>query len=149
MQFAVAMNERLGHKTSSPGPIPAATIPRCSAVVQDDTAMACLAPTYSAKPRSNSSTRFPWLSHPLRSTCRTASSSSLPTKGRATGMIGPFSVLTAILLAPSPADLGDPTILVCERRSNWRHVPVAQLTLDQRPRILMVCFEPLEVAGDS
>src|SRR5260370_12553889 len=117
MQFAVAMNERLGHKPSSPGPIPAATIPRCSAVVQDDTAMACLAPTYSAKPRSNSSTRFPWLSHPLRSTCRTASSSSLPTKGRATGTIHPLSVLTLILLAHSPPHLPDPPLLVCTNHS--------------------------------
>src|SRR4030088_3615665 len=87
MELAVAMNDKLGQRTSSPAPTPAATKARCSAVVQEETAMACFAPTYSAKRFSNSATRGPWLNHPLRNTSRTAVSSSLPTKGRATGMV--------------------------------------------------------------
>src|ERR1700687_2428914 len=75
-ELAVAMKDRLGHSTSSPGLTPADTNARCKAVVQEDTATAWTAPTYSAKRFSNSATRTPWLTQPLRSPSRRAFSSS-------------------------------------------------------------------------
>src|SRR5258707_1304714 len=74
MALAVAMNERLGHSTSSSGLTPAASRAKCKAVVHEDTAIAKGAPMYSAKRRSNSSTRGPWLTQPLLSTSTTAGS---------------------------------------------------------------------------
>src|SRR5579885_1065958 len=91
------MNERLGQSTSSPALISAATKAMCNAVVQEETAIACSAPTYSANRFSNSATFGPWLTHPLRRTSRTAASSSLPINGRATGM---FFVIVAVLIVP-------------------------------------------------
>ena len=52
--LVVAMKLKEGTTTSSPGPIPATTRPRCSAVVQLEVATAWDAPTDSAKPCSNS-----------------------------------------------------------------------------------------------
>ncbi len=45
MAFAVAMKLNDGQTTSSPGPTPATSSARCSAVVQFDVAMAWRAPT--------------------------------------------------------------------------------------------------------
>jgi hypothetical protein len=69
--------------TSSPGPIPAASIDRCSAAVQEFTAMACGTPMYAAKARSNSPTRGPVDSHPDCRTATTASISCWPIDGGA------------------------------------------------------------------
>src|SRR3954464_4391360 len=87
MQFAVAMKERLGHNTSSPGFTPPAISAKWSAVVQEDTATAYCAPTYAAKRFSNSPTFGPWLTQPLRSASSTAFSSAGPNDGRATGTV--------------------------------------------------------------
>src|SRR5271165_5273581 len=86
MQFAVAMKEKLGHKTSWPAPIPEATIAMCNPVVQEETATAYAASTYSANRRSSSATRGPVVTQPLRRTSATACSSSCPKYGRATGI---------------------------------------------------------------
>src|ERR1700688_3756309 len=102
MELAVAMNDRLGQRTSSPAPTPAVISARWSAVVQEETAMACFAPTYSANRLSNSATRGPWVNHPLRNTSRTAVSSSLPTKGSATGMVVLGSVVKLIVWLQFP-----------------------------------------------
>ena len=48
MVFAVDANVSGVVMTSSPGPIPFASNARCSAAVQELTAMQCFAPTYSA-----------------------------------------------------------------------------------------------------
>src|SRR5713226_4411383 len=101
MALAVAMNERLGHSTSSPGLTAAASRAKCKAVVHEDTAIAKGAPTYSAKRRSNSSTRGPWLTQPLLSTSTTARSSDNPKEGRATG-----TVLGTTLVIPPPLRRG-------------------------------------------
>src|SRR5258708_5924572 len=89
------MNDKLGQITSSPGPMPAACITRCNAVVHDVTATACGAPTYAANAVSNSATRGPCVSQPDRSTAATADSSSAPTNGFATGM-----VFCSLIVAP-------------------------------------------------
>ena len=78
---------KAGHSTSSPGLIPAAMSARCRAVVQDETATASAAPTYSANLRSNSATFGPWVTQPLLRTSTTASSSAAPNAGRLTGII--------------------------------------------------------------
>src|SRR5262245_47856038 len=67
--------------TSSPGPTPSATRARCIAAVPDDTARACLAPTYSAKRRSSSAALGPVVSQPERIASATAATSSSPTAG--------------------------------------------------------------------
>src|SRR5713101_7822090 len=98
MALAVAMNERLGHSTSSPGLMPAAKKAKCRAVVQDETATAWAAPTYSANLRSNSATQGPWLTQPLLSTSRTAFSSFSPKDGRAMGMV--FNGIVELMTPP-------------------------------------------------
>src|SRR5207247_1185500 len=60
----VAMNDSDGATTSSPGPIPAAMSARCSAVVHEDTATACPAPSASANAASNRATRGPCATQP-------------------------------------------------------------------------------------
>src|SRR5713101_3988842 len=90
MALAVAMNERLGHSTSSPGLMPAAKKAKCRAVVQDETATANL--------RSNSATQGPWLTQPLLSTSRTAFSSFSPKDGRAMGMV--FNGIVELMTPP-------------------------------------------------
>ena len=80
--LAVAMNESEGTITSSPGPTPDAYRARCSAVVQLVVATASGAPTRSAKARSNSCTRGPWVSQPEAITSATASASPPPNHGR-------------------------------------------------------------------
>ena len=97
--LAEATKERLGQMTSSPGRTGKASNAKCRAVMQEETATACEAPTYSAKRFSNSATRDPWLNHPLRSTCATASSSSRPRYGRATGIV--FAANCALIDSPS------------------------------------------------
>src|SRR5581483_3341191 len=67
--------------TSSPAPIPVATSARCIAAVPDETAIAWLAPTYSAKRRSSSAARGPVVSQPDRIASATAAISSSPTAG--------------------------------------------------------------------
>src|SRR5271165_4224620 len=99
MALAVAMNDRLGHRTSSPALTPEAISARCRAVVHEDTATAHVAPTYSANRFSNSATLGPWLTQPLRRAARTAFSSSAPIEGRATGMLRTSEVA---LMTPPP-----------------------------------------------
>src|SRR5689334_7615912 len=121
MEFAVAINERLGHNTSSPSPMLAPIKARCRAVVHDETATACLAPTKAAKRFSNSATRGPWLSHPLRNDSTTASSSSRPTYGRAIGII-PLTVVVTLIF-----------------RSSIPRTPLARLSR-QRPVHSLLCW---------
>src|SRR5664279_2086371 len=102
--LAVAMNERLGHNTSSPGSMPTASSARCSAVVHDDTATALCAPTYSANAFSNSATLGPWLTQPLRRADSTACSSSVPIDGRVSGIV---RVLIADFVIEQPPMCGD------------------------------------------
>src|SRR5215813_6277729 len=84
--LVVAMKESEGTTTSAPGPIPGARRTRCSPVVHDDTATASGCSTAAAKARSNSATRGPWVTQPLRSAATTAASSSAPKNGRLTGI---------------------------------------------------------------
>src|SRR5581483_6588355 len=67
--------------TSSPGPIPIATSARCIAAVPDETAIACVAPAYSANRSSSSAARGPVVSQPERIASATAATSSSPTAG--------------------------------------------------------------------
>ena len=60
------MNENDGTTTSSPGPTPATTRARCSAVVQLETATASSAPVNEANSRSNAATSGPWATQPER-----------------------------------------------------------------------------------
>ena len=84
--FAEAMNVNDGQITSSPGPTPAATSARCSAVVQFETTIAWRAPVYAASASSNSCTRRPWVSQPERTASAAAAASSSPTTGFVIGM---------------------------------------------------------------
>ena len=89
MLLAVAMNEWLTVMTSSPGPTPAASSARCSAVVQLETAQACGAPTSAANSRSKAATSGPCVIQPLRIARRAASASASPITGLAIGIMRP------------------------------------------------------------
>src|SRR5690349_13162009 len=83
--LAVAMNDREGTMTSSPGPTPAAYSASANAVVQLVVATASGAPTRAAKASSKALTRGPCDTQPEAITSATAAL-SLPVKhGRANG----------------------------------------------------------------
>src|SRR5688572_24956340 len=67
--------------TSSPGPTPSASTERCNAAVPDERAIACFAPTYSAKRSPSSAALGPVVSQPERRVSATASISSSPIAG--------------------------------------------------------------------
>ena len=77
--LAVAAKVKDGTTTSSPGPMPAASSPRCSALVPELTATQVWPPTMAANSSSKAATSCPWTRRPLRSTCITAAVSSSPT----------------------------------------------------------------------
>src|ERR1017187_4982438 len=83
--FAVLQKVMLGTITSSPGPTPNTASERCRPDVQELTAMACRAPTSSAKACSNLATLGPLVSHPERSVSATSAISSSPMEGRQYG----------------------------------------------------------------
>jgi len=76
MTFAVEAKVTGDVITSSPGPTPTASRPRCSAAVHEFTATQCAAPVYAAKLRSNVLVFGPVVIHPERSASSTARSSS-------------------------------------------------------------------------
>jgi hypothetical protein len=76
--LAVAANVNDGTTTSSPGPMPAARRPRCSALVPEFTATQMRPPTTSANSDSKAATSAPWTSRPLASTAVAAAISSGP-----------------------------------------------------------------------
>ena len=84
--LAVAMNDRDGTTTSSPGPTPRAWSARCSAVVHDVVATPCSAPSAAQTADSKAATCGPWATHPEASTPATARSSSAPSQGRMIGI---------------------------------------------------------------
>ena len=88
MLFTEAMNVNGLVITSSPGPIPLARRARCSAVVPEDVARACLAPVRPAKASSKAATRGPCASMPESSTSSTACFSRSPIQGREIGIGG-------------------------------------------------------------
>ena len=86
-EFAVAAKVKEGTMTSSPGPIPAASSPRCRAEVPELTATARVPGTSAAaNSSSKAATCGPWAIMPVRMTAATASISSSPMSGRAGGM---------------------------------------------------------------
>ncbi len=79
--------------TSSPGPIPAASRPRCRAEVPELTATARVPGTRAAQNSSSKAATWgPWAIMPVRMTAATASISSSPMSGRAGGMNGCVTV---------------------------------------------------------
>src|ERR1700733_15461924 len=92
IEFAVAIKEKLGHMTSSPGPTPQARSASWSAVLQEETATANSHPMYAANFSSNSATLGPCVTQPERSTSSTPCSSSTPMYGRATGIMAQVDV---------------------------------------------------------
>src|SRR5690348_14237012 len=91
--------------TSSPGPAPAASRARCSAVVQLETAHAYGAPTREANSDSNAATSGPCVTQPARIGLPAASASARPMNGLVMGMIesGMDSVSTLFLFRAPPA----------------------------------------------
>src|SRR5687768_9948829 len=83
--LAVAQNVKGVVTTSSPAPTCDASSERCSAAVHEFTAMACVAPVYSANARSNAATRGPVESHPDSSALTTLAIASAPIAGGASG----------------------------------------------------------------
>ena len=72
--------------TSSPGPMFCVSKEMCRAAVQEFTAMACLAPRYSANSFSNLSVRGPLAIQPERSVSTTSSISACVISGRLYGI---------------------------------------------------------------
>ena len=96
--LAVAANVKEGTITSSPGPIPAASSPRCRAEVPELRAIARVPGTiWRANSSSNASTWGPCAIIPVRMTRATALISSSPMRGRAGGMKG------RVTASPCPA----------------------------------------------
>src|SRR5680860_51878 len=107
------MNDREGTMTSSPGPIPARTSARCNAVVHDERATPCGAPTRSAKAFSNSATRGPWATQPDVTVSAAAAASSGPSHGRTTGLRAVSAgTLTSRLHQATPPRARIPTCLL-------------------------------------
>src|SRR5450755_1120488 len=84
-ELAVAMNDREGTMTSSPGPTPDAYSASASAVVQLVVATASGAPTRSANASSNARTRGPCDTQPEAITSATAAASPPGKQGSANG----------------------------------------------------------------
>src|SRR5450755_1513310 len=84
-ELAVAMKDRDGTMTSSPGPTPDAYRASASAVVQLVVATASGAPTRSENASSNAWTRGPWDTQPEAMTSATAAASPPGRWGRANG----------------------------------------------------------------
>src|SRR6185312_13531773 len=84
--FAEATNEKLDVISSSPGPTPRRCSATCSPAVPLEQAIACCAPTRSAKARSNAGPTGPQARLSDRRTSRTSSSSRPSMNGRASGI---------------------------------------------------------------
>src|SRR5512139_898764 len=83
--LAVAQKVIVGTMTSSPGPTSIAASDRCSAAVQELTAIACLVSTYSAHWFSNCFTFGPVVIQPERSVSTTSAMAPSSIRGRAYG----------------------------------------------------------------
>jgi len=83
--LAVDSHVKAGTITSSPGPTPAASAAKCSAAVQELTAVENWAPTRSEKRPSNSATFGPCPTHALRRVSSTAASSAASNQGLDSG----------------------------------------------------------------
>src|SRR5258707_6843917 len=103
--FAVAMNEKEGTITSSPGPTPLHNRARWSAVVQLLVATACATPRRAVRARSKASTRGPCAIHPVRMAFAAACASSSPRNGLVIGIIG-SEVLACADVAAAAAFIG-------------------------------------------
>jgi hypothetical protein len=100
--LALATNENGDVTTSSPSDTPTARSARCSPAVPLDTALAWAAPSRAANASSKAGTRGPSESWPERSTSASASSSSSPRTGRASG-IGSVRASAPTQLERAPA----------------------------------------------
>ena len=122
-EFAVAAKVNDGTMTSSPGPTPAASRPRCRPDVPELTATQVRPSTSaSANSCSKAATSGPWATMPERSTRSTAARSSSPMIGLAAGMnVGrqafsspEVSVVTRVL-APVAGQTSEPSPSLLQR----------------------------------
>ena len=109
--LAVAAKVNAGTMTSSPGPMPAATSPRCRAEVPEAIATHSRPAIVAANSVSKAATSAPWVSRPLASTRSTASRSAAPSTGLAIGTVTGQPCTTATVvgidtLSPMPVVVG-------------------------------------------